>query len=55
MTNRLTNGDSKPQAETPAVPDFSRYKVCDSYSVPVTDSTSAGAAPDTDSPISPDI
>ena len=52
MTNRLTNGDSKPQAETPAVPDFSRYKVCDSYSVPVTDSTSAGAAPDTDSPIS---
>lgn len=47
MTNRLTNGDSKTQAETPGIPDFSRYKVCNSYSVPATDSTSAGGAPDT--------
>lgn len=46
MTNRLTNGDGKPQAETPTTADFSRYKVCDSYSVPVTDSTSAGGSPD---------
>lgn len=46
MTNRLTNGDGKPQAETPTVADFSRYKVCDSYSVPATDSTSAGGSPD---------
>ncbi len=47
MTNRLTNGDSKTQAETPGIPDFSRYKVCNSYSVPVTDPTSAGGIPDT--------
>lgn len=49
MTNRLTNGGQKPQAETPGIPDFSRYKVCNSYSVSVTDSTSAGGTPDTDS------
>ena len=32
MTNRLTSHDKKTQAETPTVRDFSRYKVCDSYS-----------------------
>lgn len=42
MTNRLTNGDAKPPAESPTVADFSRYKVCDSYSVPVTDSLTIG-------------
>lgn len=46
MTNRQTNGEQKPQAETPEVPDFSRYKVCDSYSVPATDSPTAGGTPD---------
>lgn len=49
MTNRLTNGEQKPQAETPRTPNFSRYKVCNSYSVPATDSTTAGGAPDTGS------
>ncbi|WP_251390953.1 replication-relaxation family protein [Mediterraneibacter agrestimuris] len=49
MTNRLTNGDRKSQAETPETPDFSRYKVCDSYSVPATDSPTADGAPDTGS------
>ena len=49
MTNRLTNGEEKPQAETPEAPDFSRYKVCDSYSVPATDSPTADGTPDTDS------
>lgn len=49
MTNRLTNGERKPQAEMPGAPDFSRYKVCDSYSVPVTDSATAGGIPDSDS------
>ena len=49
MTNRPTNGGQKPQAETPGIPDFSRYKVCNSYSVPATDPTSAGGAPDADS------
>lgn len=48
MTNRLTNGDSKTQAETPGTPDFSRYRVCDSYSVPATDSPAAGGAPGSD-------
>lgn len=47
MTNRLTNGDGKPQAERPELPGFSRYRVCDSYSVPVTDSASAGGSPGT--------
>ncbi len=49
MTDRLTNGDNRPRVETPGIPDFSRYKVCNSYSVPVTESTSAGGDPDTDS------
>lgn len=49
MTNRLTNGEQKPQAGTPEAPDFSRYKVCDSYSVPVTDTPAGDAALKTDS------
>lgn len=48
MTNRLTNGDSKAQTETSEVPDFSRYKVCDSYSIPATDSHTAVGTSDID-------
>lgn len=48
MTNRLTNGEQKTQTEMSGAPDFSRYKVCDSYSVPVMDSTSASGTPDAD-------
>lgn len=36
MTDRLTSHDKKTQAETPTVRDFSRYRVCDSYSNPIT-------------------
>lgn len=42
MTNRLTSHDKKAQAETPTVRDFSRYKVCDSYSNPITDTPVPG-------------
>ncbi len=48
MTSRLTNGEGKARAETPTVADFSRYKVCDSFCVPATDSPAAGGSPDTD-------
>lgn len=37
MTDRLTSRDRKTQAEKPEAPDFSRYRVCDSYSNPITD------------------
>lgn len=43
MTNRLTNGASKAKAETPSVSGFSRYKVCDSYSIPTTYSQTDGS------------
>lgn len=46
MTDRPTNEEQKAQAETPTMPDFSRYMVCDSYSVPATDTTPAGDAPE---------
>ena len=42
MTNRPTSHDKKPQAEKPEVPDFSRYRVCDSYSNPITNTTVPG-------------
>lgn len=42
MTNRLTSHDKKTQAETPTVRDFSRYKVCDSYSNPITNTPVPG-------------
>ena len=42
MTNRPTTHDKKPQAEKPEVPDFSRYRVCDSYSNPITNTTVPG-------------
>ena len=44
MTNRPTSHDKKPQAEKPEVPDFSRYRVCDSYSNPITDTPVTGGA-----------
>ena len=42
MTDRLTSHDKKTQAETPTVRDFSRYKVCDSYSNPITNTPVPG-------------
>lgn len=42
MTNRPTSHDKKPQAETPGTPDFSRYRVCDSYCNPITDTPVPG-------------
>lgn len=49
MTNRLTNGEQKPQAETPGISDFAQFNVRDSFSVPATDSPAGGAIPDTES------
>lgn len=46
MTSRLTNGVGKAKAETPTTADFSRYKVCDSFSIPATDSSAARGCPD---------
>ena len=42
MTDRLTSHDKKTQAETPTVRDFSRYKFCDSYSNPITNTPVPG-------------
>lgn len=39
MTNRSTDRDRKTQTEKPSISDFSRYKVCDSYCNPITNST----------------
>lgn len=44
MTNRLTSHDKKPQAEKPRAPDFSRFRVCDSYCNPITDTPVPGGA-----------
>lgn len=49
MTNRLTNGEQKPQAETPGIKDFARFNVRDSFSVPAADSTSVSGIHDIDS------
>lgn len=49
MTNRLTDGDGKPQAETPGIQDFAQFNVRDSFSVPATDSSAGGGTPVTDS------
>lgn len=43
MTNRLTSHDKKAQAEMPTVRDFSRYKVCNSYSNPITNTPVSGS------------
>ncbi len=45
MTNRTTTHDKKPQAEKPGIPDFSRYRVCDSYSNPITNTPVPGGRP----------
>lgn len=42
MTNRSTSHDHEAKAEKPAAPDFSKYKVCDSYCNPITDTTAPG-------------
>lgn len=49
MTNRLTNGDGKAQAETAGIKDFAQFNVRDSFSVPAMDSPMAGGAPVNDS------
>lgn len=42
MTNRPTNHDRKAEAKKPATPDFSKYKVCNSYSNPAPNNSSYG-------------
>lgn len=49
MTNRLTNGGQKPQAETLGIKDFARFNVRDSFSIPVTDSSAEDGTPIADS------
>lgn len=49
MTNRLTNGEQKPQAETPGIKDFAQFNVRDSFSIPATDSSAEDGTPIADS------
>lgn len=49
LTNRLTNGEGKPQAETPGIKDFAKFNVRDSFSVSATDSSAVGGTHDSDS------
>ena len=49
MTNRLTNGGGKPQAENAGIKGFARFNVRDSFSVPASDPPAVGGTPDTDS------
>ena len=42
MTNRPTNHDRKAEAKKLATPDFSKYKVCNSYSNPASNNSSYG-------------
>ena len=49
MTNRPTNQEQKPQAETPGIRGFAQYNVRDSFNVPATDTPAAGGAPNPDS------
>lgn len=44
LTNRLTDGDGKAQAETAGIRGFAQFNVRDSFSVPATDSPMAGGA-----------
>ncbi len=44
MTNRTTGHDKKAQAETPGIPGFARFPVCDSYCNPITDTAPPGGA-----------
>lgn len=45
MTDRLTDGDGKTQAETPRIKGFAQFNVRDSFRVPATDSSAMGGAP----------
>ncbi len=45
MTNRLTNGDGKPQAETAGIQDFAQFNVRNSFSISATDSSAMGGTP----------
>ena len=45
MTNRLTNGEQKPQAETPGIKDFAQFNGRDSFSIPATDSSAEDGTP----------
>lgn len=45
MTDRLTDGDGKTQAETPGIKGFAQFNVRDSFSVPATDSSATSGAP----------
>lgn len=49
MTNRLTDGDGKTQAETPGIKGFAQFNVRDSFSIPTTDSSAGSSTPDSDS------
>ena len=49
MTNRLTNGGGKPQAENAGIKGFARFNVRDSFSIPATDSSAGGSTPDSGS------
>lgn len=49
MTNRLTDGDGKTQAETPGIKGFAQFNVRDSFSIPTTDPSAGSSTPDSDS------
>ena len=46
MTNRQTYQDDNQNPKKPETPDFSKFNVHDSFSVPTTDTTLAGGTPD---------
>lgn len=46
MTNRQTYQDDNQNPKKPETPDFSKFNVHDSFSVPTTDTTLAGSTPD---------
>lgn len=46
MTNRPTHQDGNKNPRKPETPDFSKFNVNDSFSVPTTDTTLAGGTPD---------
>lgn len=53
MTNRPTHQDGNKNPRKPETPDFSKFNVHDSFSVPTTDTTSTGGTPDNNG--APDI
>ena len=46
MTNRPSNHDHDIMPKPPNPPDLSRFKVCDSYRIPATDTTDPGSGPE---------